>query len=120
AMGKPVIATNYSANVDFMTEDNSLPVRYRMVAIEQTAGPYRRGAEWADPDVAHAAEQMRRLVEDRGLAERLGARARADIARTLSPAAVGAIIRRRLISIRQRRAAAGSAVTCPQPERRAA
>src|SRR5262249_33541663 len=67
-MGKPVIATNYSANVDFMNEGNSLPVRYRLVPIERTAGPYRRGAIWADPDVGHAAEQMRRVVEDRDLA----------------------------------------------------
>jgi glycosyltransferase involved in cell wall biosynthesis len=102
AMGKPVVATNYSANVDFMNAGNSLPVRYRLVPIERTAGPYRRGAIWADPDVGHAAEQMRRVVEDRDLAARLGAAAQADLERTLSPAAVGETLRARLTAIFRR------------------
>ncbi len=99
ALGKPVIATNYSANVDFMDESNSLPVRYRMVTIDQDDGPYRHGAQWADPDVTHAAEQMCRLVDTPGLAAALGARAQADITRTISPQAVGMIVRQRLEEI---------------------
>lgn len=29
-LGKPVIATGWSANTDFMTADNSFPVRYQL------------------------------------------------------------------------------------------
>jgi len=89
AMGKPVVATNYSANVDFMTEENSLPIRCRLIEIERDHGPYRKGMVWADPDLDHAAEAMRQLVEEPALARRLGAAARADVARQLSPTAVG-------------------------------
>ena len=92
ALGKPVVATAYSANVDFMTETNSRPVRWRLIEIDRDHGPYRKGMTWADPDLDHAAEEMRRLVEDPDLARRLGAAARADVARQLSPAAVGAQI----------------------------
>ena len=73
AMGKPVVATAYSANVDFMTETNSRPIRWRLIEIDRDHGPYRKGMTWADPDLDHAAEEMRRLVEDPALARRLGA-----------------------------------------------
>jgi glycosyltransferase involved in cell wall biosynthesis len=99
AAGKPVVATGYSSNVDFMTEANSLPVRYRRIAIDSDYGPYRRGAEWADPDVEHAAEQMRRLVDTPELAAQLGAKARADVERTLRPEVVGRLVQQRLSAI---------------------
>ena len=109
ALGKPVIATGYSANVDFMNDSNSYPVRYQMVAIEKDHGPYRKGAEWADPDVDHAAEQMRRVVEEPATARAVATRARADIARSLSPLAVGQKMRDRLNAIlHQHRAASGT------------
>ncbi len=116
ALGKPVIATDYSANVDFMNESNSYPVRYRMVAIEKDHGPYRKGAEWADPNVDHAAEQMRRVVEEPTAAWLVAARARADIARLLSPQAIGQKIRDRLTAILHRGAAAHDARFAPPSE----
>lgn len=99
AYSKPVIATGYSSNVDFMNDTNSLLVDYRLVPIERDDGPYRRGAVWADADVEHAAVCMRRLVDEPGLAGRLGEQARIDITRDLSDAAVGRRIRARLEDI---------------------
>jgi len=92
AMGKPVVATNYSANEDFMTESNSRPIRWKPIALDRDHGPYRKGLTWADPDLDQAAAEMRRLVDDPAFAQQVGATARADIARQLSPAAVGAQI----------------------------
>jgi glycosyltransferase involved in cell wall biosynthesis len=100
AMGKPVIATAYSANIDFMNAQNSLPVRCRLVEITEEHGPYYRpGAVWADPDVEQAADHMRRLVRDRSLARSLGDRARRDIARVLSPERVGELMYTRLLAL---------------------
>jgi glycosyltransferase involved in cell wall biosynthesis len=99
AMGKPVVATGYSANADWMTVVNSRPVRYRLRALDHDVGPYRRGALWAEPDVEDAARQMFRLVEDRELAARVGARGRQDITRLLAPARVGELIYSRLASL---------------------
>jgi glycosyltransferase involved in cell wall biosynthesis len=99
AMGKPVVATGYSSNADWMTVANSRPVRYRLRALDRDLGPYRRGALWAEPDVEDAARQMCRLVEDRDLAARVGARARQDITRLLAPARVGELIYSRLASL---------------------
>jgi hypothetical protein len=93
ALGKPVLATGYSSNVDFMTADNSLLVDHRLVALDRDVGPYRRGARWAEPDLAHAAELMRGLVADPERARRIGERARRDVTESLSPARVGALLR---------------------------
>lgn len=99
ASGKPVIATAYSGNQDFMTEANSLPVPYRLVPIEEAWGPYPRGAPWAEPDEDAAAAHMLALVRDRSLAARIGDAARAHVAEHLSPARVGALLREHLIRL---------------------
>ena len=67
--------------------------------LEQNHGPYAKGAIWADPDPAHAAEHMRRLFGDRTLGPRLGAAARATIREKFAPEVIGARYRRRLESI---------------------
>ena len=99
AGGKPVLATGYSGNLDFMTGQNSLLVGHRLIELEADHGPYRRGAVWAEPDVNEAAEHMRRLVERTGLGACLGAQARRDVERDLNPEKVGGLIRARLMEL---------------------
>ncbi len=43
ALGKPVIATEYSGPADFLTPANSYPVDYRLVPIPRDYGPYLEG-----------------------------------------------------------------------------
>jgi hypothetical protein len=74
-------------------------VRAKIVTLEENHGPYARGSTWAEPDPAHAAEHMRTLFADRGLAARLGKAAKDTIVREYSPAVIGARYRRRLESI---------------------
>lgn len=100
ALGKPVVATGWSGNMDFMTPGNSCPVDYTLVTLETDHGPYTRGQRWADPDVAHAAAQMTRLITDAGMAATLGAQAAHDIRAQLSPLAVGRRIEARLRALR--------------------
>jgi hypothetical protein len=54
-MGKPVIATNFSGNVDFMDDSNSLLVPYELVKLGWPIPPYDGHLEWAQPSVEHAA-----------------------------------------------------------------
>ena len=89
ALGRPVIATYYSGNVDFMTPWNSFPVPYRLVEVAEDRGRYRKGALWAEPDHAAAAELMRAVFEDRERAEKVARRGREDVTRLLSAAACG-------------------------------
>jgi glycosyltransferase involved in cell wall biosynthesis len=103
SFGKPVIATAYSANMDFMTPANSFLVRYRPAQIDRDHGPYRKGWTWADPDLEHAAELMRLVYEDQDMARGIGERARTDVSEALHPAAVGRLIQERLVRIARTR-----------------
>jgi glycosyltransferase involved in cell wall biosynthesis len=96
AIGKPVIATGYSGNVDFMNAENGYLVDYEITRVGPECEIYPPEGEWAQPSVEHAAELMRHVYEDREEATGIGARARADIARTLSPETTGAAMRARL------------------------
>jgi glycosyltransferase involved in cell wall biosynthesis len=95
-LGKPVISTDWSATAEFVTAENGCPVRAQLVTLDRNHGPYAKGQTWAEPDVDHAADYMRRLFEDRALCARLGTAARATIEERFSPARVGALYRRRL------------------------
>lgn len=112
SLGKPVIATAYSGNLDFMQPANSLLVRHRLVTLTEDHGPYRRGNRWAEPDSGHAAELMRRVVAEPDLAAELGRRARADIRAELGRDAVADVVRRRIRDI-LRRHPQGPALTHP-------
>ncbi len=97
--GKPVIATGYGGNVDFMTTENSYLVKYKLVEIDRDHGPYRKSWIWADPDLDHAAQLMRRVYENREEARAIGRKASEDVRHLLHPSAVGDLIRQRLLRI---------------------
>jgi len=99
AMSKPVIATDWSGNTDFLQLDNGCPVRYTLVPNPVTVGPYQAGGWWAEPDLRHAAAYMEQLVSDRRIGYRLGAAAAHTIATRYNPAALGAAMRSRLTDI---------------------
>ncbi len=98
-LGKPVISTDWSGTAEFVDATNGCPVRASLVTLDKNYGPYAKGATWAEPDLMHAAEHMRRLCGDRALAARLGAAAKATMETHYSPAAIGARYRRRLEAI---------------------
>lgn len=100
SLGKPVIATHWSGNTDFMTVANSYPVRYDLIELPRTVGPYAAGDIWADPSISHAAEQMRAIAENCDGAIQRGQRAQRDMRTYYSAEAVGALIRTRLDAVR--------------------
>ena len=97
ALGKPVIATGYSGNLDFMTADEQ-PAR-RLPAGPDRPGRRsvpRRGAVGGSGSPARLASDARVVRRPRAGHDELGATAAADIRRTHSPEAAGQIMRRRL------------------------
>lgn len=95
-LGKPVIVTAYSGNMDFTTPNNSYLVPYTLVPLTQSYPPYELGNHWADADVGSAASLLRSVYENRDAAEQIGRQAAIDIRRYHSPAAVGDVLRTRL------------------------
>ena len=96
ALGKPVIATGWSGNMDFMNVGNSFPVRFELVELTEDVDPFEKGHSWASPDPNHAAQLMRDLVKDRDLADHIGRQARAHMQREFSPERVGQMIKARI------------------------
>jgi glycosyltransferase involved in cell wall biosynthesis len=102
AIGKPVIGTRYSGNVDFMNADNSYLVDFKIGRVGPDCEIYPPEGTWAEPSVEHAAELMRRVYGEPGEARARGERARADVSRLLSPASTGRAMRERLERLVQR------------------
>jgi len=96
ALGKPVIATAYSATTEFANESNSFPVPARLVPVGDDAPPYPPQSRWGEPDVAVATAHMLGVFNDPAYAAALGARARGDIEHLHGPAARGALLRQLL------------------------
>jgi Glycosyl transferases group 1 len=100
AIGKPVIATRYSGNLDFMNDENSYLVDYEIGRVGAECEIYPADGEWAEPNREHAAELMRLVCAHPHEAARIGGRARADVESKLSPLVTGTAMRRRLERLR--------------------
>jgi glycosyltransferase involved in cell wall biosynthesis len=100
SLGRPVIATGYSGNLDFMTERNSYLVGHEMVPVGPGSSPYPPEAEWAEPDVGHAARLLREVFENQDGARVRGQVGAREIAVTHSLEAAGRSMARRLESLR--------------------
>lgn len=79
ALGKPVIATGYSGNLDFMTPETSYLVPWSPGTVPVGCSPYRAGAQWAEPDLEAAARIMREVFEHPRHAKEVGERARGHV-----------------------------------------
>jgi glycosyltransferase involved in cell wall biosynthesis len=98
-LGKPVIATAYSGNMDFMTPNNSFLVNYSLVELDRACPPYEKGTLWAEPDIDHAAEMLQLVYRNRELAGEKAQRGAADMRANHSYRAVGAKMAERLRQI---------------------
>jgi glycosyltransferase involved in cell wall biosynthesis len=100
AFGKPVVATGYSANLEFMDETNSYLVPYELVDVPGEWWAYVPGARWAEPDVQQAAKLMRLVYDDDSESQERGERGRADILRRFALERTGQFISERLETAR--------------------
>ncbi|HBK06493.1 MAG TPA: hypothetical protein DDZ81_11600 [Acetobacteraceae bacterium] len=80
-LGKPVIATGWSGNTDFMDSTNAAPISYRLAPARDDRAVYR--GLWAEPDVAEAASILRALADDPARRRSMGERARTSLSAKL-------------------------------------
>lgn len=84
ALGRPVIATDWSGNRDFC-QQGVIPIPFSLVPVVDPTGVYVAPQDlWAEPDLTAAADAMRRLADDHAWAASLGRTGRAHI-RTILP-----------------------------------
>lgn len=86
--GKPVIATNWSGNVDFMNKNNSCLVDYNLIKIKKSIGPYSRRCKWAQANTEQASYFINKLVTDRAFYNTISQEAKSYIEKWYSIASV--------------------------------
>jgi glycosyltransferase involved in cell wall biosynthesis len=99
ALGKPVIATSYSGNLDFMTEANSYLVPYELASVGSGCKPYPESSVWAEPNIDAAAGLIRKVWESPHEALARIEQAKLDIELFHSPKARAQFISQRLAVI---------------------
>ena len=89
-LGTPVICTNYSGNLDFTTNSNSLLVDYTLVKPSYKAAPIYNfeGAFWAEPDLKFLKKLILQVSSNPDLSEKFGHMAERDVKNTLSERSV--------------------------------
>lgn len=98
AMGKPVIATDYSATTEFIRPSTGYSVNYRLISVEDGQYPFAAG-QWAEPDIHHAAWLMRKVRDDPATAARKAEQGRQYIVDEHGDQHVAALQRARLQEI---------------------
>jgi glycosyltransferase involved in cell wall biosynthesis len=94
--GVPIIASNYSGNLEYMSPQNSFLVPCREVFVKSAEGPFQRGSVWGEPDIDVAAALMRRVIERPAEALAIGEQGRRSVRAKLSARAVSETIRQQL------------------------
>jgi glycosyltransferase involved in cell wall biosynthesis len=102
--GKPIVATGYSGPLDYLDERHHCLVDYRLVSPPEDPGPgahfpFLPNMRWAEPDIEHAAQLMRRIYENRAEARRLAQECAPGLCERYSMAAVGRMASERLTQL---------------------
>lgn len=93
-LGKPVVATDWSATSEFLDASCGAPVPASLVPARDPRGVFEApSALWADPNVSLAAAWLTRLADDPDLRHRLGTAARQAALARLGPATLRAAVR---------------------------
>jgi glycosyltransferase involved in cell wall biosynthesis len=104
--GKPVIATGWSGNMQFMDRESAALVGYRLVPARDARHVYDLpGAVWAEPDLSEAVAQLRRLADDAAQRAALGARGRSAVIARLGVGQLAGAVRGIGLSVGLARAA---------------
>ena len=85
AMGKPVVGTAWSGNMEFMTSRNSCLVDYSLIRVADGEYQYGQNMQWAEPSIDNAAAHMSKLVDDEAFRAGISLAAAADARALLSP-----------------------------------
>jgi glycosyltransferase involved in cell wall biosynthesis len=95
-LGKPVIATGYSGNLDFMTPETAFLVPWTRVKVGEGAEAYDPDATWAEPDLDAAASMMRHVYLNQEESTAMAVRGKMDLEQRFTPEVTGNRMRHRL------------------------
>jgi glycosyltransferase involved in cell wall biosynthesis len=96
SLGKPVIATRYSGNLDFMDDTTAHLIAHVLVPVKPGEYPFAESQEWADADSGQAAACMVRVLDDPDHGRQLGHAARLAVRTRIGWRAAGMRYRDRI------------------------
>lgn len=97
----PVIATAWSANMEFMNEDVACLIPAKIVELQEDYPPYHKGDHWAAPEEEKAVEYMKLLFENREFGRSMAERAQQYLSEKLTPELSGEKMMQRLQEIKK-------------------
>jgi len=80
----PVVATGFSGNMVYMTEENSFPVKFSMSQVTMSHPHFDSTMKWADINEDELSEKMRYVFDHRKEAREVGLRGRAHLEKRFS------------------------------------
>jgi hypothetical protein len=95
------LATAYGGNVEFMPPESSYLIRYELTRVGHGCEHYPAQARWAEPDIDHAAAQLRAVFDDREGSRRRAHDAQRHVLALLAPERIGRLMRERLGALRE-------------------
>ena len=99
--GRKVVATNYSGNVDFINNNNSFAVDYRLINIENGEYFLSQGMHWANPIHNSAVKQLRLAYNNKpSLLDKLMQRRKLYRSEIPTKAAIAKMIHKRIVAIK--------------------
>ncbi|SNB02776.1 Glycosyl transferase, group 1 family protein [Flavobacterium psychrophilum] len=94
--GKPVIATGYSGNLDFMNSENSFLVDYKTCTVNSKIINYDKNTIWSNPDFEHMAELMKKVKENSDTIKAIAKKGNETILHDFSTSKIGNQIKHRV------------------------
>lgn len=98
-LGKPVIATGYSGNLEFMNPENSFLVQAQKISSQSAVINYDSNTVWSEPDLQQTEEYLRIVFNDRELLENKAQKGYASVHEKLSFQHIGQLIKERGLEI---------------------
>lgn len=95
----PVIATNYSGNTDFCSNDTTFLVNGHITPLKEGDYLFWQGQEWCDPSIDEAVEMMRLCAANKTESQHRVLKAFKHISTAHSPGTVGQLYKQRLDTI---------------------
>jgi len=94
-----VVATRWSANVEFMDDESSVLVDTHIIELDREYPPYHKGAHWAEPDIDMAAKKIRQIYDDEALRKKIIDGARQKVSECLSIDRAAQLVKARIDEI---------------------
>jgi len=99
-IGVPVVCTGYSANMDFCSDETAWLVNYREARLDPQDYIFvRKDQHWAEPDVGHAARQLRAVYDNPDERMKRSAAALKNVRENFSTQAIALRFKARLYEI---------------------